>query len=106
MQRRTFICQSRVPVIEEIIPGKPQILGYSQCVAEHKHNVPIWLTLDAHLIAEDLLEDTFRIVLSEFSCYSRVAKILLLPYDFAHGWLCGYSMEEIMAWWCGRERED
>jgi hypothetical protein len=73
---------------------------HGKTLSKHEHRFPWFLSLHAHLRLEECLED-----LSDKSIYPKfLFKPLQLPYDIIHGFICGYSMREILSWW--RSRHD
>ena len=71
---------------------------FGKTLSKHRHRFPWFLSLHAHLRLEECVEDFYPF-------YPRfLFRYLLLPYDILHGFVCGYSMREILSWW--RSRND
>jgi len=62
------------------------------------HRLPFFLSLHAHLVLEEKIEDLWNIFGGAF----REPKIILLIYDIIHGVICAYNMKQILEFWKNR----
>jgi hypothetical protein len=99
MRYRIVECFSKDNVVEDRLKwiyawkqwvGVPIKFDIGVC----KHRVPFFLSLHAHVKIEETLRALGNVVFPQFTC-----KILRFPYDFIYGFICGYSMKEILDFW-------
>jgi hypothetical protein len=91
-------CLSKNVVIEDrlewIYPFQEWVavpIKYDVSFCEHR--VPWFLSLHAHVVIEEVLEDLVRVVVR------FPYKKLLFFYDIIHGLICAYGMKDILDFW-------
>lgn len=98
MKYKKMRCLTRSPVTDDVKPCyrwrnyDQTEIGFTFYVYEHR--VLFFLTLHAHLIIEETLENLTRILLPQL-----FSKITLLFYDVIHGLICAYNMKDILDFW-------
>jgi hypothetical protein len=98
MTHRKIRCLTRTPITEDTKPcHRWRFSNQTKCGSDfevREHRVPSFLTLHAHLIIEETLENvTNKLLPQPFS------KITLLFYHIFHGFIAGYRMKEIYIFW-------
>jgi hypothetical protein len=98
MRYRRLRCLTRIEVTDDVKPAF-RWRQSNQYVCDflfepREHRVPLFLSLHAHLIIEQTLECLALKLLPQL--FSRVT---LLFYDVVHGFVCAYSMKQIVAFW-------
>jgi hypothetical protein len=100
MRFRRLCCLTRIVVTDDVKPAfrwrnsNQSVCDYTFAPCEHR--VPFFLSLHAHLIIEESLESLMLRFLPQV-----FARVTLLFYHVVHGFVCGYSMREILRFWHG-----
>jgi hypothetical protein len=105
---KTVKCLTKFPSIDRdrwVYPWKEFSAVASYSSSEYfytiaKHRVPAFLSLQAHLSIEHVVEAFWNLFFAQFPF-----KSLLLIYDVLHGIVCSFNMREILEWWNSRTDE-
>lgn len=91
---KTIRCLTRTPITDDGTKWNYAWKEFCEVTTEYTfriqtHHIHSFLSLHAHLTAEDHLESLTNLLLKQFPF-----KKLLLPYDIIHGVLCGYYIRK------------